>query len=60
MTLEWSAAALADLDRFAKFLHDRHPTMALIIATEILNGPESFQNTRSLAARSMAGRTIEN
>jgi plasmid stabilization system protein ParE len=37
MMLEWSAAALADLDRFAEFLQDRHPLMAQIIAAEILN-----------------------
>ena len=35
MKLEWSAAALADLDRFAAFLHDRHPHLAKIIAAEI-------------------------
>ena len=35
MTLEWSAAALADLDRFAVFLHERHPDLAKIVATEI-------------------------
>ncbi len=35
MKLEWSMAALADLDRFAAFLHDRHPRLAKIIAEEI-------------------------
>ena len=35
MTLEWSAAALADLDRFAIFLHERHPELAGIVAAEI-------------------------
>jgi plasmid stabilization system protein ParE len=36
MRLEWSAVALADLDRFADFLHDRHPRLAAIVAREIL------------------------
>ena len=36
MKLEWSAVALADLDRFAAFLHDRHPRLAAIVAREIL------------------------
>ena len=35
MKLEWSAVALADLDRFAAFLHDRHPRLAQVIAAEI-------------------------
>jgi plasmid stabilization system protein ParE len=36
MKLEWSAVALADLDRFAAFLHDGHPRLAAIVAREIL------------------------
>ena len=53
MTLEWSVAALADLDRFAEFLHDRHPTMAQIIAAEILN------RTRIISEHPQLGRPIE-
>jgi plasmid stabilization system protein ParE len=41
MKLEWSAAALADLNRFAAFLHERHPRLAKIIATEIQKGANS-------------------
>ena len=36
MKLEWSAAALADLDRFADFLQRHHPGLAKVIAAEIL------------------------
>jgi plasmid stabilization system protein ParE len=35
MKLEWSATALADLDRFAAFLQERHPAFAAIVAREI-------------------------
>jgi plasmid stabilization system protein ParE len=50
MTLEWSAAALADLDRFAEFLQDRHPSIAQIIAAEILN------RTRIISEHPQLGR----
>ncbi|MGI8527103.1 MAG: type II toxin-antitoxin system RelE/ParE family toxin [Pseudolabrys sp.] len=36
MTIEWSVDALADLERFAKFLHDRFPSFAAIIAGELI------------------------
>lgn len=53
MTLEWSAAALADLDRFAAFLQDRHPPMAQIVAAEILN------RTRIISEHPQLGRPID-
>jgi plasmid stabilization system protein ParE len=36
MRIEWSASALADLDRFATFLHERYPGLAAIVAREII------------------------
>jgi len=53
VTLEWSAAALADLDRFAVFLHERHPELAKIVATEIRD------RARVLAEHPLIGRPIE-
>ena len=38
--LEWSARALADLDRFAMFLQERHPSLARIVGPEILKKAE--------------------
>ena len=34
--LEWSEDALADLDRFAAFLHDESPELAAVVAEEII------------------------
>ena len=36
MRLVWSAAALADLDRFAAFLHEYHPHLAGEVGQAIL------------------------
>ncbi len=52
MTLEWSAAALADLDRFAAFLHERHPELAIIVAREIQT------KARILSEHPLIGRPI--
>jgi plasmid stabilization system protein ParE len=38
--LEWSARALADLERFALFLRERHPRIAGIVGSEILKKAE--------------------
>ena len=40
LKIEWSAAALADLDRFAAFLADQHPHLAPIVASAILEKVE--------------------
>jgi plasmid stabilization system protein ParE len=51
--LEWSAMALADLDRFAAFLHDRDPRLAKIVAGEIIQRAQVLQDHPEL------GRPIE-
>jgi plasmid stabilization system protein ParE len=52
MRIEWSEDALADLDRFAEFLHGRYPLLAQRIAGEII------KKTQILAERAQLGRTI--
>jgi plasmid stabilization system protein ParE len=48
MKLEWSAAALADLDRFAAFLQERHPALAAIVAREILANAQALEQQPNL------------
>jgi|ERR1700758_925206 plasmid stabilization system protein ParE len=40
MKIEWSEAALADLDRFAAFLEQQHPVLARVIARELIEKVE--------------------
>jgi plasmid stabilization system protein ParE len=51
--LEWSAMALADLDRFSTFLHDRDPRLAKTVAREIIQKAQILQEHPEL------GRSIE-
>jgi plasmid stabilization system protein ParE len=51
--LEWSVAALADLDRFSAFLHDRDPRLAKIVAAELV------QKAQVLSDHPELGRPIE-
>jgi addiction module RelE/StbE family toxin len=50
--LEWSADALADLQRFADFLHRRYPDLARIVASEIV------KKARALEENPQLGRPI--
>ena len=52
MRLEWSDAALADIDRFVEFLNREHPSLAGVVADEILG------KVRVLSEHPMLGRPI--
>jgi plasmid stabilization system protein ParE len=60
MRLEWSDEALADLDRFAEFLHRDHPALAAIVAAEITDKVQVLSNIRNWGARSPVGKNIVN
>lgn len=55
MKLEWSEAALADLDRFAAFLQDHHPSLAKVVAEQIIREAQVLSE-HPLLGRPLAGR----
>ena len=52
MKVEWSVRSLADLERFAEFLHERDPALAGRIAAEIR------ERAQMLADRPLLGRRL--
>jgi plasmid stabilization system protein ParE len=55
MNLEWSDEALADLDRFAEFLNQKHPSLAPVVAREIVDKVQVLSIHPQLG-RPLAGR----
>jgi plasmid stabilization system protein ParE len=55
MKLEWSDEALADLDRFVEFLGRERPSLAKIVATEIIDKVQVLSEHPQLS-RPIAGR----
>jgi len=53
--LEWSLDALADLDRFAAFLHEHHPDLAGRVAQQLISRAEVLRRHPKLG-RPLAGR----
>jgi len=52
MNLEWSKEALADLDRFVEFLNRERPSLAAMVANEIID------KAQLLSAHPQLGRPI--
>jgi plasmid stabilization system protein ParE len=55
MKVEWSVDALTDLDRFAEFLRERHPSLAKNIAREIVEKANVLAGSTHLG-RPLGGR----
>ena len=56
MRVEWSANALADLDRFATFLRENHPTLSAVVAREIV-AKAQILSEHPYVGRPISGRT---
>jgi addiction module RelE/StbE family toxin len=55
MKIEWSAQALADLDRFADFLRDHFPALSAVVAREIM-AKAALLSEHPLLGRALSGR----
>ena len=55
MKLEWSDQARADLDRFVEFLSREHPSLAAVVAREIVDKAQVLSSHPQLG-RPIAGR----
>ena len=56
--LEWSLDALADLDRFATFLHGQFPDLATRVANELIVRADVLRRHPKLADRSQPAKSI--
>jgi plasmid stabilization system protein ParE len=55
LIIEWSDDALADLNRFALFLRDKHPSLAKRVASEIIAKAQALSDLPKLG-RPIQGR----
>jgi addiction module RelE/StbE family toxin len=55
MRIEWSADALADLDRFAVFLQKNHPLLAPVVAEAIIEKIQALSE-HPLLGKPLRGR----
>jgi plasmid stabilization system protein ParE len=60
MKVEWSADALADLDRFAIFLHDKFPALAARVRQEIIAKTQLLAEHPLLGGRWRAAKNTVN